>query len=113
MLHTSDLQVLVNDTGATLTSKPYPVQQDNNGVGNGDPETEALSYVAGATETYDQNAFIDPMLQRDIDSIKSYCARANADVIAVASGAWSDADSICDVGQAYACATALVMWYPF
>ncbi|WP_306116434.1 MULTISPECIES: G8 domain-containing protein [unclassified Roseovarius] len=91
MLHTSDLQVLVNDTGSTLTSRPYPVQQDNNGVGGGDPETEALTYIANATETYDQNAFIDPMLQRDIDSIKSYCARSNADVIAVASGAWSDA----------------------
>ncbi|MEO3415044.1 G8 domain-containing protein [Roseovarius sp. CAU 1744] len=90
MLHTSDLQILVDDTGSALATKSYPVQRENTGPGSGDPETEALAYVANATETYDQNAFIDPMLQRDIDSIKSYCDRAKADVIAVATGAWSD-----------------------
>ncbi len=91
MLQTANMEVLVSASGTALAGKPYPVQQDNPDIGGGDPETEALAYVANSTETYDEQAYIDPTLQRDIDSIKDYTRRSAATVIAVATGNWTTA----------------------
>ncbi len=100
MLQSANLEVFSNGSRQALTSTPYPVQQVNLPPGGGDPETEALAYVANSVETYDENAFIDPTLQMDIDSIKNYTARSRATVIAIASGNWSNPSTWWNITEA-------------
>lgn len=61
-------------------------------VVNPDPSGTPAQIAAAAkllTETYDENAYTDTRLRADIDSIKGYCARSSANVVAVATGDWS------------------------
>ncbi|WP_299849736.1 G8 domain-containing protein [uncultured Roseovarius sp.] len=62
----------------------------NNGNENpsGDPAT--LSAAAKAlAESYDDAAYSDTRLRMDVNSIKSHCNRATANVVAVVNGNWS------------------------
>ena len=58
----------------------------------GDSEAIADDYTIGYVETYDEEAygFDDDLLLGDINSIKSYCAPGDADVVMTASGDWDD-----------------------
>jgi hypothetical protein len=82
---------MVSNTKNALVGIAPPVQTDNETPTGGNNQAIAENYLANATETYDELAFTDPLLRGDVDSIKSYCDRADADVIACrANASWTD-----------------------
>lgn len=83
----SNGNVLVNASGAEVSTFPLP-QNIGNPDASGTP-AEIWAQQQALPETYDDEAFSDTRLRMDVDSIKQFCARPLADVVAVANGNWS------------------------
>lgn len=86
-MQTVDRKTLTFDGGARLATLPFPEVEENEAP-TGDPATLAAT-AKGLSETYDEQAYYDTRLRGDINSIKGYCNRENAVVVAVADGDWS------------------------